>query len=44
LRNGSGPVRVASIAATFAFVAVGWILFAAPSLGNALQVFAHLFV
>jgi alginate O-acetyltransferase complex protein AlgI len=44
LRNGSVPVRVASVAATFAFVAVGWILFAAPSLGNAVQVFTHLFV
>jgi alginate O-acetyltransferase complex protein AlgI len=44
LRAGAVPVRLASVAATFSFVAIGWILFAAPSLGNAVAVFTHLFV
>ncbi len=43
LRGGSALVRGASVASTFAFVVAGWILFAAPSLGNAATVFVHLF-
>jgi len=43
LRGGSPLVRAASVATTFAFVVAGWILFAAPSLGNAGAVFVHLF-
>jgi alginate O-acetyltransferase complex protein AlgI len=43
LRGGTRVVRYASVATTFAFVASGWILFAAPSLGNAAFVFTHLF-
>ncbi|MBD5606760.1 MAG: MBOAT family protein [Candidatus Eremiobacteraeota bacterium] len=44
LRNESRSIRFVSVATTFAFVAIGWILFAAPSLGNAVVVFERLFV
>jgi len=43
LRDGSLAVRALSTASTFAFVAAGWVFFAAPSLGDALAVFRHLF-
>ncbi len=43
LRNESRSIRFVSVATTFAFVAFGWILFAAPSLGNAVTVFVRLF-
>ena len=43
LQTGGAPVRAVSTAITFSFVSVGWILFAAPSLGNATSVFTHLF-
>jgi alginate O-acetyltransferase complex protein AlgI len=43
LRGGSPLVYAASVATTFVFVAGGWILFAAPSLGNAAAVLVHLF-
>jgi alginate O-acetyltransferase complex protein AlgI len=43
LREGGALVRMASVGTTFAFVAVGWLLFAAPSLGSAYQAFAGLF-
>lgn len=35
-------IDVASIATTFAFVAVGWLFFAAPSVSNAYAAFTHL--
>lgn len=40
LANGSAPVRVASIAVTFAFVVLGWVLFASSSLLSAGTVYA----
>jgi len=44
LSEGGPVIRYVSIAATFAFVAAGWLLFAAPSFGNAYQAFVRLFV
>jgi hypothetical protein len=44
LAEGGAAVRIVSIGLTFAFVGVGWLLFAAPSFGNAYQAFVHLFV
>ena len=43
LSEGGPVVRFVSTAATFAFVGVGWLLFAAPSFGNAYQAFIRLF-
>ncbi len=43
LAQGGPVVRLVSSAATFAFVAAGWLLFAAPSFGNAYQAFVRLF-
>lgn len=44
LSEGGPAVRFVSTVATFAFVGVGWLLFAAPSFGNAYQAFIRLFV
>jgi alginate O-acetyltransferase complex protein AlgI len=44
LREPNPFVHYASVGTTFAFVAVGWLLFAAPSVPNAYQAFIHLFV
>ena len=44
LSEGGPAVRFVSTVATFAFVGVGWLLFAAPSFGNAYQAFVRLFV
>ena len=43
LREPNPVVFYASVATNFAFVAVGWLLFAAPSVQNAYQAFIHLF-
>jgi alginate O-acetyltransferase complex protein AlgI len=43
LRDPNPVVFYASVATNFAFVAVGWLLFAAPSVPNAYQAFIHLF-
>jgi alginate O-acetyltransferase complex protein AlgI len=43
LAGPSPALRYLSVAGTLAFVATGWILFAAPSLGNATTVFLRLF-
>jgi alginate O-acetyltransferase complex protein AlgI len=43
LRAGGRFVRLASVGTTFAFVVVGWLLFAAPSFPNAYHAFIHLF-
>jgi alginate O-acetyltransferase complex protein AlgI len=44
LQAGGRLVGFASVGTTFAFVLVGWLLFAAPSFENAYQAFVHLFV
>lgn len=44
LARGGPAVRAVSVALTFGFVGVGWLLFAAPSFANAYHAFVHLFV
>ncbi len=43
LRRGGRVVHVLSVATTFAFVALGWVLFAATSFSNAAKVYAAMF-
>ncbi len=43
LRQGGRLVHAASVGTNFAYVVVGWLLFAAPSIGNAYQAFIRLF-